>query len=55
MSTDAAPPFALPCFEEAGEGEATILVDDDDDDNDVFAFNAEDVTRGRGVGGGSSM
>lgn len=52
MSTDAAPPFALPCFEEAGEGEATILVDDDDDDDDVFAFNAEDVTRGRGVGGG---
>ena len=23
-----------------------------DDDDDVFALNAEDVTRGRGVGGG---
>ena len=31
------------------------MVDDDDDDDDVFAFNAEDVTRGRDVAGGSSM
>ena len=30
-------------------------MDDEDDDDDVFALNAEDVTRGRGVGGGSSM